>query len=171
MSHLRDKILAAEDRPFRDVPTPEWAAAGVPAVRIISMSAADRDLWEGEALIDRMKVEGTARFRNLRAALVGRCAVDPATGARIFGEADIEALGQKSAKALDRLFGVASDLNAVSETDMKALEKNSARDPFGALRSALRWLRVASMWKGFSGNSAAGKSPNGRPSSESRAIH
>lgn len=165
---LRDQILAADDRPWMDVPTPEW---GVPTVRIVSMSGADRDSWEAAALIRRAQAEGTARLRNLRAELVARCAVDPATGERIFSEEDIEALGQKSARVLDRLFAAATQLNAVTPDDMKALEKNFARGPSGDSHFALRWLRAASTWIGSFRSSAASSSPSGKPSSASRVLH
>ena len=165
---LRDDILGADDRPWIDVPTPEWP---VKTVRIISMSGADRDSWEASALIRRASLEGTDRLRNLRAELVGRCAVDPTTGERIFGENDIEALGGKSAKVLERLFAAATQLNAVSDEDMKALEKNFGRGPSGASHFALRWLRAASTWIGSFRSSPAVSSPSGRPSSDSRVIH
>lgn len=160
---LRDQILQAEDRPWIDVPAPEW---GLAAVRIISMSGADRDSWEAEALIRRSQLEGTARLRNMRAELVARCAVDPQSGERIFGEDDIEALGKKSAKVLDRLFAAATRLNSVSDEDIKALEKNSGGGRSGASHFALRWLRAASTWIGSLRNSAATNSPSGKPSSE-----
>lgn len=171
-SALRDKILAAEDRPFVDVPTPEWEkAAGVAMVRIITMAAADRDTWEAAALIARSRAEGTDRLRNLRAELVARCALDPETNERIFTDADVEALGQKSAKVVERLFAVATDLNAVTEADVKALEKNSAGGRSGDSRSAFRWLLAASMWIGSLKNLAASKSPSGKSSSASRVTH
>lgn len=168
---LRDKILGAEDRPFSDVPTPEWKAQGVEAVRIITMASADRDEWEAAALIARAREQGTNRLRNLRAELVVRCAVDPETGERIFKSEDVEALGQKSAKVLDRLFAAATALNAVTEADMKALEKNSVGGRTGGFSSALRWLQAASMWTGSLRNLLPGRSTSGAPSSGSKAIH
>ena len=168
---LREKILAADDRPFLDVATPEWAKAGVETVRIITMSAADRDEWEAAALIARAGKEGTDRLRNLRAELVARCAVDPETGDRIFASDDVEALGRKSAKTLDRLFSAATELNAVGESDLRALEKNSARGPAGGSYSVLRWLQAASMWTGSLASLIRSKSPSGAPSSASKAIH
>lgn len=168
---LRDRILAAEDRPHRDVATPEWAAAGVPMVRIITMSADDRDSWEAAALLSRARAEGTARLRGLRAELVARCAVDPENGERIFGEGDIEALGRKSAKALGRLFNIATELNAVTEAEVKELEKNSGGGRSGDSLFALRWVQAASMWIGSWRSSRAGKSPSGSPSSASKVIH
>lgn len=167
---LREKILAAEDRPFRDVPTPEWAGNGVPTARVITMAAADRDTWEAEAMLARTQLEGTARLRNMRAALVVRCLVDPESGERIFSDQDVEPLGQKSAKVIDRLFAVATDLNAVTDEDMKALEKNFSGGRSGASHSVLRWLQAASMWIGSFRNSPVGKSPSGSSLKDSKAT-
>lgn len=168
---LREKILAAQDRPFLDVPTPEWKAEGVDVVRIITMSSDDRDEWEAAALIARTREVGTNRLRGLRAELVVRCAVDPETGERIFKAEDVPELGKKSAKVLDRLFSAATDLNAVTESDLKALEKNSARGRTGDFFSVLRWLQAASMWTGSLRNLLPGRSTSGAPSKESKAIH
>lgn len=166
---LRAAILAAEDRPHLDVPTPEWAKGGVDTVRIVTMSGADRDEWEAAALIARARESGTSRLRNLRAELVARCAVHPASGERLFAEADVELLGRKSAKTLDRLFSAATSLNAVADSDMRALEKNSARGRTGDSYSVLRWLRAASMWTGSLANLIRSKSTSGAPSSASKA--
>jgi hypothetical protein len=168
---LRDQILSAEDRPFEDVPTPEWEKAGVSTVRIITMASNDRDEWEAAALIARAREQGTNRLRGLRAELVVRCAVDPETGERIFKSEDVERLGGKSAKVLDRLFAAATRLNAVTDADMRALEKNSARGRTGDSFSVLRWLQVASMWTGSLRNLLPGKSTSGEHSKESKAIH
>ena len=168
---LRDKILAAQDRPHIDVPTPEWKGEGVETVRVITMASDDRDEWEAAALIARAKEVGTSRLRGLRAELVVRCAIDPETGERIFKSEDVVELGKKSAKVVDRLFAAATELNAVTEADMKALEKNSARGRTGDSFSVLRWLQAASMWTGSLRNLVRSKSTSGAPSRESKAIH
>lgn len=164
---LRDQILATDDRPFEDIRVPEWGLV----VRVGTMSAADRDTWEAEALMARSQREGSAKLRNLRAALVARCALDPETGERIFADEDVEKLGAKGAKPVDRLFTVAARLNAVGDDDIRQLEKNSDGDPSDASLSALRWLRVAWTWIGSFPNFRAGRSPSGSSSSGSRVIH
>ena len=168
---LREKILAAQDRPHIDVRTPEWKDQGVEMVRIITMSSDDRDEWEAAALIARTREVGTNRLRGLRAELVVRCAVDPETGERIFKSEDVTEVGKKSAKVLDRLFAAATDLNAVTESDMKALEKNSAGGRTGDSFSVFRWLQAASMWTGSLKRLLQSKSTSGAPSKESKAIH
>lgn len=169
MSSIREKILAANDRPFEEVATPEWADVGVESVRIITMSSIDRDEFEAAALITRTAEKGTNKLKNLRAELVARCAVD-ADGKRIFKAEDVEQLGNKSAKVLDRLFSAAIDLNGVTEADMKALEKNSSRGLTGGFSSGLRWLQAASMWTGSFMNFRRNRSTSGAPSSASKAT-
>lgn len=125
---LKEELLALADRPFEEVPVPEWDAVLKGAkLRITAMSAADRDAWELEAYLERKGV-GAAAAKNVRAKLVARCLVDE-SGERVFGEADVAALGRKSAKALDRLFDVAQRLNGLTETEMKAIEGNSKGVP------------------------------------------
>lgn len=111
----RSAILAAPDLAHEDVPVPEWGGV----VRIAAFSAAARDSFELWVVQSRQK----GSFVNVRAALVARCAVD-AEGRRLFSDSEVEALGAKSAAALDRLFEVAGRLNRVTEGDIEDLEKN-----------------------------------------------
>ncbi len=113
---LAEEILALQDRASVEVEVPEW---GGRKLRVMALSAADRDAYEVELYLER-KAGGLAR--NVRARLVGRCVVD-ADGTRVFSDEQIAALGTKSAKALDRLFEAASGLNGLSEKDVEALEK------------------------------------------------
>lgn len=115
---LRDQILAAQDREIREVEVPEWRLT----VRVAAMSARARDLWEAEIIARRGK-GGAGIYDNMRASLLARCIVD-ADGQRVFNEQDVEALGEKSAAALDRLFSVASQLNGLSAEDQKELAGN-----------------------------------------------
>lgn len=114
---LKEEILALADRPAEEVEVPEW---GGRKVRIMAMSAADRDSYELDAYLAR---KAGATPRNVRAKLVARCLVD-AAGERVFTDDDIEALGKKSAKALDRLYDASVRLNALSEVEQKAVEGN-----------------------------------------------
>lgn len=107
-------ILSAEDLPHEDVAVPEWGGV----VRIRTMTAGARDDYEQTMLAAKGQ-----RQRNVRAQLVALCAVDE-TGGRLFGPGDIEALGAKSAKALDRLFDAAIRLNGLGASDIEDLEKN-----------------------------------------------
>lgn len=114
---LKEEILGLQDLKVEEVEVPEW---GGRKVRVSQMSGLDRDAYELEAYHER-KAGTTAR--NVRARLVARCVVDEA-GARVFGEGDIEALGAKNAKALDRLYDKARDLNGLSASEAKEIEGN-----------------------------------------------
>ena len=49
-------------------------------------------------------------------------------GARLFSNAEIEALAKKSGSALKRVYEVVRELSGLSEKDVEELEKNSAGD-------------------------------------------
>lgn len=118
---LREEILGQDDLPSRAVAVPEW---GGREVRVKSMTGAERDAYELDIYAEREAAKKESRKpRNVRARLLVRCLVGE-DGKLLFGEADIEALGAKSAAALDRLYDVARTLNGYSEADAKALEKN-----------------------------------------------
>lgn len=112
-----DAILAAQDRPHEDVSVPEWGGE----VRVATMSGKDRDEFEAESY--EAGKSGT-QLVNIRARLVARCLVDE-NGSRLFSLKQIEALGAKSAAALDRIYAVATRLNGMTEADIEDLEKNS----------------------------------------------
>ena len=120
MSYLTaDEILKADDLATEDVDVPEWGGK----VRICTLRARDRDAYE--ASIIKVDVHNNVRqdYNNMRAKLLARTIVDEA-GKRLFTDQQIEALGDKSAAAMDRCFSVASRLNAVSNSDLEELAKN-----------------------------------------------
>lgn len=113
---LRDQILAASDSQFDTVEVPEWNCA----IRVRSMNGAERDALE-RRISDQGKL-GTLGT-NIRAMMVAFCAVDDA-GARLFMDADIEALGAKNWVALDRVATAAMRLNKLQASDVEAEVKN-----------------------------------------------
>ena len=114
----KDTILAAEDLGRERVAIKDWGGE----VFVRAMTAAERDEWEA-GLVAEKGADPTARMRNLRARLAVLCVVTEA-GERIFADSDADALGKKSAKALDRIFEVASRLNGLTAKDVEHLEKN-----------------------------------------------
>lgn len=114
----RDAILAASDLQFEDVPVPEWNGK----VRVRGMTGEERDLWEA-ALLEGRTDDKKQNARNVRATLVSLTVVDE-TGARVFSEADVVALGKKSVKALQRIYNVAQRLSRITEEDLKELAGN-----------------------------------------------
>lgn len=126
MAKLLDRgaILGASDLKFIEVKVPEWTnqESGANMVRVRSITGTDRDEFEAVLLVERAEGK-TGPPRNVRARLVSIAVVDEA-GNKIFTPEDIETLGQKSAKALDRVYAAAAKLNAFSQADIEELEKN-----------------------------------------------
>lgn len=114
----RDAILAADDREYEVVPCPEWGGE----VRLRSLTGAERDAYE-QSLVQTRGKSREMNLRNARAKLVALCAVDE-SGNRLFTDADVNALGKKNAKPLDRLFDVARRLSGLSEDDVDRLTED-----------------------------------------------
>jgi len=115
----REAILNASDLLTEVVEVPEWGGS----VIVRGLSGAERDHFESSVVeMDGKKVK--VKSENMRAKLVALCVVDE-TGARIFSDQDVAALGQKSAAALDRVFQAAQRLSGLTEVDVQELEKNS----------------------------------------------
>lgn len=124
MAYLtKEQILAAADLPRKTVAVPEWGGD----VCVQGLSGTERDALEASLIVQRGKNTST-NLNNLRAKLVQKCVVDPDTGGRIFGEADIAALGRLSAVALQRVFDVARELSGLADTDVEELTGNSVSD-------------------------------------------
>lgn len=109
----RDAILKSDDRRTAVVEVPEWGGS----VTIAEMSGKDRDAFEA-AFMDESK-----RFVNLRARMVAMSVIDE-NGDRMFSDGDVEALGKKSGKALDRVFSAIQRLNALSDADIEEIQGN-----------------------------------------------
>jgi hypothetical protein len=105
----RDQILAVEDLPHKDVEVPEWKGS----VRIRTMTAGERDDFESS--VNEIGTDGKVKFNreNFRAKLLAKVIVGE-DGKRLFTDADIKALGSKSAAAINRLFAVAQEINGLS---------------------------------------------------------
>jgi hypothetical protein len=87
--------------------------------------------YDGHQAIIETKGKNTkANLANIRARLCAMAMVSD-DGERIFTDADMKALGKKSAKALDRVFAVAQKLNGLSAGDVEELAKNSESGPNG----------------------------------------
>lgn len=112
----RDSILQADDLPKESVEVPEWGD-GVLWVR--TMSGTERDAFE-QSMVNK---KNKPNMDNVRARFAVLTICDEA-GERLFQAADAEALGKKSAAALDRIFAVAQRLNGFSDQDQKDLSNN-----------------------------------------------
>lgn len=116
----KDAILAVRDVVTETVEVPEWGGA----VRVRGLTAAERDAFEGE-VVQRNGLSVKTDTRNMRARMVVLSVVDE-DGARLFSYHDIEALGEKSSRALDRIFAVAMRLSGLRPQDVEELAGNFA---------------------------------------------
>jgi hypothetical protein len=110
----KEAILKADDKKMVDFDVPEWGGA----VKLRVMTGTERDRFESEF------VNGNKSVDMVRAKLVAKCLCDE-EGKRIFSEAEIPTLGEKSAAVLDRLFSECMKLNRFSKEDVDDLAKNS----------------------------------------------
>ena len=114
----RDAILAADDLPRELVNVPEWGGS----VYVRTLTGGERDQFEAALLGSGRgrKADPAERMRNFRARLAAFVLCDE-QGTALFTQADVDALGAKSAAALDRIVEVASRLNHLSKTDEEQL--------------------------------------------------
>lgn len=115
----RGQILAAEDMPTEIVDVPEWGGS----VKVKTLTGAERDAFEARGIIGRGR-NREVNIQNIRARLVVETVVDDDCQP-LFSRADINALGRKSSKALDRVFNAAMRLSGISEEDIEELGKAS----------------------------------------------
>lgn len=108
----KQEILSAQDLKTEVIEVPEWGGA----VRVRTMTGSDRDTFENALF-------GKGDKNRVRAWLVALTVVDE-NGHMMFSESDVDALGRKSAAALNRVFNAAQRINAISESDAKEMEKN-----------------------------------------------
>lgn len=116
----KDQILQVSDLPEEEVDVPEWGGK----VLIRGLTGAERDAFEESVMVTR----GNSRelnLRNFRAKLVARSIVDPNTKERMFSDTEIHLLGQKSARALQRVFEAALRLNGMTEQSVNELTKSA----------------------------------------------
>ncbi|MEV2236704.1 hypothetical protein [Micromonospora sp. NPDC049891] len=114
----RDAILSAEDRTFGEVDVPEWGGT----VRIRSITGKQRDSYEA-SLIQQRGNSRQMNMRNARAKLIVLCAVDE-HGSPLFTENDINALGAKNAKPVERVFDACRKIAGLSDDDMDKLTED-----------------------------------------------
>lgn len=131
---LRDTILQAKGLSPVAVPCPEWGEGVV--VWIHPLSGAQRDALEEENLARSAAADyapGASR-KDLLARAIVRAARD-ASGQPVFRLEDVDALMQKDARVLDRLWRIVDRLSAVSEEEIEALMGKPAGTPGDASSS------------------------------------
>ena len=113
----KDQILAANDKKMIEIDLSgegEWGGS----VMVRVMSGTERDRFESDF------VNGNKTVDNVRAKLVAKCICDDG-GNRLFTEADIPQLGEKSAAVLDKLFSACMKHNRFTKEDVDELGKAS----------------------------------------------
>src|SRR5262249_52890565 len=115
----REAFLAAEDTVTEEVDLSDIPGfAGSLLVR--GMTGRERDDFEASMLV-RAGGQTVQDVRNSRAKMVARCVIDD-DGKRVFTEADVAAIGDKSAAAVARLGDVAARLSGLTEDAVQARE-------------------------------------------------
>lgn len=115
----RDDVFAVDDRVTEEVHVPEWGGW----LRVRSLSGAERDALEQSMIVMRGK-ERETNLTAFRQKLVARTVVS-GDGKRMFSDADVAALGQKSSSALDKVASVAIRVSKMTQEDVEELTKNS----------------------------------------------
>lgn len=116
-------ILAADDIPSEVVEVPEWGGS----VLVRGMQGHERDSFEASMIELKGKVR-SQNLRNFRSKMVARCVVD-AEGNRLFADVQADALGKKSAAALQRVYRVAERLSGFSDDEVDELTEALKDEP------------------------------------------
>lgn len=122
----KDQILQAEDMRTQEVDVPEWGGR----VIVKTLSGNERDQFE-ESILSGAKRD----FKGVRAKLVALSVVDE-NGKRLFTFEEANVLGEKSSRALDRVFGAAQRLSGFTQKDMEELAENLPEGQSGDSTSA-----------------------------------
>jgi hypothetical protein len=143
---LRERILGAQDIRIEAVAVPEWGLDEPVYVR--GLTGRNRDT------IERLTTDGNFTFRkelfdNFRALFCAMAVVD-ADGVQVFTIDDVDALGDKSSVALQRVYDVAVRLSAV---DAKAVD---------GMMDALKDNQSANTGSGSRRRSATSRSANAK---------
>lgn len=120
MSLTKEAILACDDLPVEDVKVPEWSTT----VRVRGLNCAQRD--EYVSLLSKARQGEVWNIRGLKPKLVQLCTLN-GDGSLLFAPEDTDAIGKKSAGAIDRIWDVAMRLSGLTAEDeaIKSAEGNS----------------------------------------------
>ncbi len=126
MALTKDAILDADDKEVEEVRVPEWATDGDDTVYVRSLTGQTRDEFV-QACLDRSRSDDPrdVNVQGMEGLLLTKtmCA-DPEGEELLFDKDDVEALRQKSGKALERVAKVARRLSGLTEDAIEDLAKN-----------------------------------------------
>ena len=115
----RDQILGADDLGYEDITVPEW---GDIVVRIRELTGTERGIFEKSISKVSSNPDGTTNVeleaQNLRVQLCALTMVD-GDNKRLFADHEVYKLGDKSAKALQRVFDVSAKLSGISDDSVE----------------------------------------------------
>lgn len=125
----RDQILGTPKAGFAEVDLSDIPGWGV--VRIKDLTGGERDRIEQSCTVERLvtvkggkrKIKKDFTLDGIRAKFVAACVVDE-NGAPLFSEADIKALGELNAKAIDRIFTTIQERNGLTQEDLDVFVEN-----------------------------------------------
>lgn len=126
-SQLRERIDAAQDIPREPVAIPEWGIGLNDGLFLKGLTGSERDAFE-KSVFEQKGNTARVKTDQMRSRLVALSLVD-SEDARIYSDADIKALGAKSAAVLDRLFAMAMKFSGLSPDDVKELAETFADAP------------------------------------------
>jgi hypothetical protein len=123
MSLNKQDILQADDVVKELVHVPEWGGD----VYVRNMTGDGRDEWETHVI--GLREEGKRlNMRGVRAKLASLTVCDE-NGNLLFSKEDIDALGKRSAAALQRVWIVGQRLSALSNQDVQELKDGLQKNP------------------------------------------
>ena len=125
----KSKLRASDDVVIEKVDcSEEWPEMGDIYVR--SMSARGRDTYEMEcfAASKRAKESGVGSYMDNHRALLVVCTACHKNGSPIFDAHDLEWLGNKNAKSLDKIVDAGQKLAGISSKDLDDMEKSLEAD-------------------------------------------
>lgn len=123
----RDQILDCDDNPGEEVDVPEWGGS----VLVRGMTGTERDRFELGMVVHKDNIEALA---GLRGKVVSWCTLGE-DHKQLFTAADIDRLGRKSGRAMDRVYSVALRLSGVNEKATAKAEADLTAGQNGASTS------------------------------------
>jgi hypothetical protein len=118
LASLRDSILSADDIQRETVDVPEWGVT----VEVRGMTGEQNAAYMDAAY---NPTTGTMEFGRVLPELVIACTFDPDTGEPVFEPADRDALGKRSASALERIGKRAAILSGLGPASLSEAKGNS----------------------------------------------
>jgi len=125
MASLREQILSVKDIKTERIEVPDWGVE----FDVRGLTAAERANIKLASQVSERDDEGAVMTRTDEAImyplLIIAATYDPATGQRVFGDADRDALKEKSAGVLEDVAMVICRLSGITSESEKAIRKNS----------------------------------------------